>query len=144
MSFRKCLVLAGIVVFGAVGDVTLSHGMKRLGAVSAQHWTQPITAVFTPWVALGILFLLIFFASYLTSLSWADLTFVLPAASLGYVLVALLSVWLLHENVTLMRWLGILLVSSGVGIVTRGPALTPRREPAADAAEEAASAGGQP
>jgi len=33
--------------------------------------------------------LLAFFASYMAALSWADLTYVLPATSLGYVLVAL-------------------------------------------------------
>jgi uncharacterized membrane protein len=52
------------------------------------------------------------------------LTFVLPATSLGYVLVALLSKFFLHENVSTSRWLGIALISAGVGFVARGPALT--------------------
>ncbi|MGH9600851.1 MAG: EamA family transporter, partial [Terriglobales bacterium] len=68
--------------------------------------------------------LLAFFAVYLTALSWADLTYVLPATAIGYVLIALLSVWLLNETVTPMRWLGILLVSAGVGFVARGPEIT--------------------
>ena len=48
----------------------------------------------------------------------------LPATAFGYVVVALLSVWLLSETVTPMRWLGILLVSAGVGFVARGPEIT--------------------
>ena len=39
----------------------------------------------------GIALLIGFFASYLTALSWADLTFVLPATAFGNVIVALLS-----------------------------------------------------
>ena len=128
MSFRKYLVLVALVLFASFGDVALSHGMKRIGAISAARWTELFTAVLDPWVALGILLLLGFFASYLAALSWSDLTYVLPATSFGYVLLALLSVWLLHEKVTLTRWVGILLVSGGVAIVTQGPALTRRRD----------------
>lgn len=126
MTFRKYLVLAAIVFFASFGDVALSYGMKRVGTISAARWTDLFFAVLDPWVALGIVLLLGFFAAYLAALSWSDLTYVLPATSLGYVLLALLSVFLLHERVTFTRWLGILLVSSGVAIVTRGPALTPR------------------
>jgi drug/metabolite transporter (DMT)-like permease len=83
-----------------------------------------ILTILNPWVLAGILFLLGFFAAYMIALSWADLTYVLPATSLGYVLLALIAKFLLHEQVTTTRWLGIILISIGVGFVTRGPALT--------------------
>jgi drug/metabolite transporter (DMT)-like permease len=60
----------------------------------------------------------------MTALSWADLTYVLPATSLGYVLLALIAKFFLHEQVSATRWLGIGLISAGVGFVTQGPALT--------------------
>ena len=126
MTPRKYLVLVAIVVFASCGDTSLSYGMKRVGAISAARWTELIAAVFNPWVALGIVLLLGFLAAYLSALSWSDLTYVLPATSFGYVLLALLSIGLLHEKVTLARWIGILLVSSGVAIVTRGPSATTR------------------
>ena len=63
---------------------------------------------------------------YLTALSWADLTFVLPATSLAYVAVAFLSRFWLHEQISPARWAGIALITAGVGFVTRGPAYTPR------------------
>jgi drug/metabolite transporter (DMT)-like permease len=66
----------------------------------------------------------------MTALSWADLTYVLPATSLGYVLLALIAKFLLHEQVTTMRWLGIAMISAGVGFVTQGPALTHHSPPA--------------
>lgn len=133
MTLQKYLVLAAVVLFGSVGDVCLSRGMKSIGAISPAHAAQLIAAVFNPWVMAGIAFLLVFFAAYSTALSWADLTYVVPATSLGYVVIALLSQFVLHENVSLTRWLGILLVSAGVGVVAGGPSLTHREAHRAEA-----------
>jgi drug/metabolite transporter (DMT)-like permease len=124
LTFRKYLVLAGVTVFAAAGDSMLSHGMKQTGSVSLHHLQGLILAVLNPWVAIGILLLLAFFASYMNALSWADLTYVLPATSLGYVLLALVAKFALHEQVSPLRWLGIALISGGVGFVAGGPALT--------------------
>jgi drug/metabolite transporter (DMT)-like permease len=124
VTFRKYLVLAGITVFAAAGDSMLSHGMKQTGRISLNHLQGVVLAVLNPWVAIGILLLLAFFASYMNALSWADLTYVLPATSLGYVMLALVAKFALHEAVSPMRWLGIVLISGGVGFVAGGPALT--------------------
>lgn len=95
-------------------------------AISLAHPATLIAAVFTPWVAAGIALLICFFASYLTALSWADLTFVLPATAFGNVIVELLSRFWLHENVSFQRWLGVVLITLGVGFVAQGPSLTER------------------
>jgi drug/metabolite transporter (DMT)-like permease len=142
VTFRKYLVLAGVTVFAAAGDSLLSHGMKQVGAISLHHLPSVLLAVMNPWVAVGILLLLAFFASYTTALSWADLTYVLPATSLGYVLLAPIAKFALHEQVSPLRWLGIALISGGVGFVAGGPALTraPHHETPAnpDSSREAA------
>ncbi|MGD0569658.1 MAG: EamA family transporter [Candidatus Sulfotelmatobacter sp.] len=124
MNLRKYLVLAGVTVFAAAGDPLLSHGMKQVGGISLHHLQSVIFAVLNPWVAGGILVLLAFFAAYMTALSWADLTYVLPATSLGYVLLALVARFILHEHVSPLRWLGIALITCGVGFVAGGPELT--------------------
>jgi drug/metabolite transporter (DMT)-like permease len=132
-------VLSGVSVFAPLGDSLLSYGMKQVGNISLQQPMRLLLAINNPWVAIGIVLLLGFFASYMTALSWADLTYVLPASSLGYVLLALIARVALHEQVSLTRWLGIALVSSGVGFVTTGPEVTePPRSPcdAASAATE--------
>ena len=138
MTSRKYLVLAGVTVCAAVGDSLLSRGMKEAGTISFQHLSSLILAILNPWVALGILLLLGFFASYMTALSWADLTYVLPATSLGYVLLAFIARFLLHEQISATRWLGIALISAGVGFVTRGPELT--QDPVDHALQEGATA----
>src|SRR6201996_3469179 len=124
MTFRKYLVLAGVTVFAAAGDSMLSHGMKQTGSISPHHLQGVILAVLNPWGAGGICLLLAFFGSYMNALSWADLTYVLPATSPKYVLLALVARFALHEQVSPLRWIGIALISGGVGFVAGGPALT--------------------
>ena len=143
MSLRKPATLAGVVVFGSAGDVCLKHGMSKVGQVTLSHWTMLIHAIFTPWVALGIALLILFFVNYLSALSFADLTYVLPATSIGYVGMALLARFFLHENVSPLRWAGILLIVAGVGFVTRGPALTVKPSPAANLSVPEVSARGE-
>ena len=98
--------------------------MSQMPAISVMHPAALISAVFTPWVAAGIALLICFFASYLTALSWADLTFVLPATAFGNVIVALLSRFWLHEAISGYRWAGIVLITVGVGFVAQGPSRT--------------------
>jgi drug/metabolite transporter (DMT)-like permease len=124
MTLRRYLVLGVVAVTAPLGDTLLSIGMKRVGPVSLDHLSTLVYALATPQIVLGIALLICFFASYLASLSWADLTFVLPATSIGNVLVALLAKFWLHEQISPWRWIGILLITAGVGFVTQGPSYT--------------------
>ena len=136
LSPRQYFILGLVSITAPLGDSCLSRGMAAMPLISLAHPGALIAAVFTPWVALGIVLLIAFFASYLTALSWADLTFVLPATALGYVLIAFLSVFWLHETISLERWAGIALISLGVGFVAQGPSRTERKEPVADEREQ--------
>ena len=118
------MILATVALCAPLGDTCLSRGMTALPRVSLAHPGALIAAVFTPWIALGIALLIGFFASYLTALSWADLTFVLPATAFGNVFVALLARFWLHEPISGERWAGIALITLGVSFVAQGPALT--------------------
>ena len=120
------MILLLVAICAPLGDSCLSRGMTSLPAISLAHPATLIAAVFTPWIAVGIVLLIGFFACYLTALSWADLTFVLPATAFGYVIVALLAHFWLHEPISLERWAGIVLITLGVGFVADGPSLTER------------------
>jgi len=124
LSLQQYLILAFVSISVPLGDTALSHGMTSLPAISLAHPLTLIAAVFTPWIALGILLLIGYFASYLTALSWADLTYVMPATALGNVFVALLAHFWLHETISPMRWMGVALITVGVGFVAHGPAST--------------------
>jgi drug/metabolite transporter (DMT)-like permease len=124
LTFNQYLILAFVSVSVPLGDAALSRGMTSLPSISISHPLTLIGAVFTPWIALGIALLIGYFASYLTALSWADLTFVMPATALGNVFVALLAHYWLHENISYMRWMGIVMITVGVAFVAHGPANT--------------------
>jgi drug/metabolite transporter (DMT)-like permease len=124
LTLRRYLVLVAVMLGASVGDTLLGVGMKQIGPVSIHHLGNLILAVGNPWVISGIVLLIGFFASYLTALSWADLTFVLPATALGNVVVTLLSHFWLHEQISVSRCIGIALIVAGVGFVANGPALT--------------------
>lgn len=129
MTFRKYLVLAGVAIFAVTGDSLVSRGMKHAGAVSLHNLPSIILVVFRPEVALGVFFLLAFFACYMAALSWADLTYVLPTTSVSFILLTLVAKFALHENVSVTRWMGVLLISIGVGVVTQGPSMTHPEKP---------------
>lgn len=124
VTIKKALIYAAIACCNGFGDVMLKRGMTDVGAIHLDHWQHVFAAVLNPWIILGIGCLAGFFYSYLTALSWADLSYVLPATALGYVVTTFLSRYFLHEQVSAWRWSGVLLISFGVGLVTRGPSLT--------------------
>jgi len=124
LTSRQYLILGLVALCAPLGDTCLSRGMTHMPAITLVHPGSLIAAVFTPWIVAGIALLIGFFASYLTALSWADLTFVLPATAFGNVIVALLSKYWLHETISFERWAGVVLITLGVGFVARGPART--------------------
>jgi uncharacterized membrane protein len=133
LTLRQYLILGLVALCAPLGDTCLSRGMTLLPSISLAHPGTLVAAVFTPWIAAGIALLIGFFASYLTALSWADLTFVLPATAFGNVIVAFLSRFWLHEPISVQRWIGIALITLGVGFVANGPSLTEKTSNAAEA-----------
>lgn len=109
----KTLVFSLVVILSNVlGNTALAHGMRRQGADA-----NPLAALFHPWVALGVLLLVLWMLSRMTLLSWADLSFVLPVTAFGYVLTALSGQFLLGETLSGRRWAGTLLIVAGVALV---------------------------
>jgi len=117
----KTWVCALVVVLSNVfGNFFLKRGMPA-------DLPSPIaylTVLFRPWVTLGVALLILWLLSRMTLLSWADLSYVVPVTSIGYVLVALVGKFLLGEEISLKRWAGIALIMAGVALV--GGASHPR------------------
>ena len=120
------LILLTVMLGASVGDALLSRGMRQVGPVSPQHLGLLLHALLNPWVSSGIVVLISFMGSYMTALSWADLTFVQPATAFGNVITALIGRLWLHETISPTRWLGIALIVLGVGFVANGPSRTER------------------
>lgn len=110
-----------IVFSNAGGDVYLTRGMKEIGDVSAISPVQflgVLKRILTNRNFLfGVFCLSVSFFSFLAVLSWADLSFVVPATSIVYVVTILGAKFILKEEINRLRWAGTLLVCFGVALV---------------------------
>jgi len=110
----KTWICAVVVVFSNVfGNFFMKRGMPPQLSTPVEY----ITVLFRPWVSLGVLLMILWMLSRMALLSWADLSYVLPVTSVGYVLVALAGRIWLHEQITARRWTGIVLIMAGVALV---------------------------
>ncbi len=100
-----------MIIAGPLGNVLLGKGMHSVGTTAIASFSDllhVIGRIFTsPFIWLGVASLLTFFVANILVLSWADYSFVQPASSMAYGVVALLSVLILREAVTPLRWAGI-------------------------------------
>jgi drug/metabolite transporter (DMT)-like permease len=134
----KSWICAAVVVCSNVfGNFFLKRGMPATLSSPLAY----IAALFQPYVALGVLLLILWLTSRMTLLSWADLSYVLPVTAVGYALVALAGSVLLHERVSSTRWAGIVLIVAGVALVGFGtaPQTAPREQVGARARARAAA-----
>jgi uncharacterized membrane protein len=125
--FKTYLLILLMVIFGPLGNVLLGKGMKSIGPVNikteeALDLLSRVVTSGTIW--LGIASLITFFVAYMLVLSWADYSYVQPASSVAYGMVALLAHFVLREVVTPMRWMGVLIICLGVVVVGQTPPRT--------------------
>ena len=120
LRLKTLIMVLLMVVCANVGDLLLKRGMLQIGevTVSPSGLLQSFVATLhngTIW--LGILFLIGFTLSYMTAVSWADYSYVMPAGAFGYAVQTLLAVLVLHEVVTPRRWIGVAMICIGVLLV---------------------------
>jgi uncharacterized membrane protein len=120
LRIKTLVMVLAMVVCANAGDLMLKRGMSQNGAVvltaaGLAHAFRLTVTNGTIWI--GIFFLTGFMVSYMTVLSWADYSYVMPAGAFGYALLTLLAVIFLHESVSPRRWVGVVLICIGVLLV---------------------------
>jgi drug/metabolite transporter (DMT)-like permease len=123
-SGRRRLTIASVglllfaVVSAATGQVMLKHGMQVATArVTHSGGSLVLRAATSPWVLLGLVVFGISALAWLAALSKVPLSVAYPFNALGYLVILISSVLVLHERANLWTWLGSLLVVSGLLIV---------------------------
>ena len=117
------ILLTIAVVSQAIGNVLLSHGMKAvsvLTSVASADWRMlPLQICCSPPILLGLGFLIVSFVLFATTLSRADLSYVLPLVSSEVIVNVAFAKYFLQETVPPTRWFGAVLISIGVVLVLR-------------------------
>jgi uncharacterized membrane protein len=120
LRIKTLVMVCAMVVCANAGDLLLKRAMLQIGAVQLSmpglsHAFRMTITNGTLWT--GIIFLAGFMLSYMTVLSWADYSYVMPAGAFGYALLTFLAVVFLHESVSPRRWVGVVLICVGVLLV---------------------------
>jgi uncharacterized membrane protein len=117
VDLKTKLLTVFVVLTNVLGNFFLSWGMKHQASELGLSPLAYIRLIFSPWALLGTTLLILWLLSRMTLLGWADLSYVLPVTSIGYVLTAVLGRFFLDEKITPQRWAGTLLIVIGIVFV---------------------------
>jgi uncharacterized membrane protein len=116
-TLRVCGVVFLFIALKAIGNLSLAWGMKHIPQSMSANPIPFLEAMLDPYVAAGILALVLALLVRMALLSMADLSYVLPVTAIGYVIATFLGKTFLHETVTGQRWLGTVLIFIGAALV---------------------------
>ena len=120
--FALTLVLACIFM-GAFGQISLKKGMNEIGRInnlSELFNVKNLFMIFTnTHIFVGIALYALAMVLWLGALSQLDVSYIYPLLSLGYVVTAIIAFIFIKENITLLRWVGIILVVIGSYLIIR-------------------------
>lgn len=121
---RDFILFALIIVLGTCGELCVSRAMKVVGEVKDFRPLAIVRfvgrALRVGWMWVGVAMMAIAFFALLGVLSVENVSFVVPVTALSYLAGAGGGMFFLGERINRQRWLGILLVVTGVTLVILG------------------------
>jgi drug/metabolite transporter (DMT)-like permease len=115
-------ILFVALCFETAGVILLSKGLRALAGPKDYSPGEIIRlagrGLSDPNIVLGIAFEAVFFLGLLMLMSRADVSFVWPLTSLTFVFSTLAARFYLHERVDSLRWVGVLFIVLGAGLIT--------------------------
>jgi drug/metabolite transporter (DMT)-like permease len=123
-SGSSILLILFSISIAVAGQILLKIGINRIGMVnfgSLYALKQLFFGVIkSPMVISGLFLYVISAAIWLVVLSAVDLSFAYPFIGFTYVMVLVLSKFILKEDVNPIRWAGALIITIGVIVISRG------------------------
>ena len=109
------------VMLGAMGQVLWKRGLGLLDFAPTLFFDPKgwVTILRNGWIPAGIVCYILSMISYLGALSKGELSRIYPFMSLNFVILSVVGYFLFHENVSMLRIIGVLLIFFGVIIVAR-------------------------
>lgn len=119
---KLLLILLIGLVFESTGVVLLKKGMTQIGevrSINAREIGRVVkTGVRSPQILLGVFFEALFFLCLLILMSQSDISFLWPLTGLSFVFATIAAMWFLHEQVSPLRWIGVVLIMIGAGFIS--------------------------
>ncbi len=134
------ILLIGLT-FESTGIVFLKKGMNQVGdarPVSLVEIGRVLkSGVTNRNILLGVFFQALFFACLLILMARSDISFLWPLTSLSFVFATLAAMWFLQEQVSAIRWIGVVLIMVGAGFISYSEHAKPKPMAPAAVAPEA-------
>lgn len=111
-------ILASVILVDA-GQLMIKYGLNNSVFEFGNILASYIGILLNPFVLFGFMAAGLSSIFWITALSKADLSYAYPMISLGYVVVAFLSMFLFSEHIAWTRWLGIFVICSGVFLMSK-------------------------
>jgi len=116
-----------LLVFISVVAMTSAQLLLKKGLLSIGQSPQSIgelgsyflKAYSNPYVISAVFMTIVTALSWLLAVSKAELSYIYPFMALSYVLVALFSLYIFKDDITALRWLGIVVICVGIFLVSR-------------------------
>ena len=118
---KTALLLVSLIACSSLGEVLSAKGMQQIGEVSLRPRAllRAVARMLrNPFLCAGVTFLAASFFSFISLLSYADLSYVVPLTAVSYVTNTLGAKFFLGEQIERKRWLGTLLVMAGVSLIS--------------------------
>ena len=120
----SALLVAIVVLAGTGGEIAATHAVRQCDAVKSFAPAALLRvlgrAFRVGWMWLGIGLMAIAFYTLLVLLSREPVSFAIPATALSYAVGSLGAKFFLGEQVSGVRWVGVVLVCVGVALVWSG------------------------
>ncbi|MGZ4961021.1 MAG: hypothetical protein ACXWBP_08375 [Limisphaerales bacterium] len=109
------LVVAAIIE--SIGVAFLAGGLKELHGIKTVSVSEIARAVVegatNGKIVFGVFLEAIFFGALCYMLSQKDVSLIWPLTSMGFIVTTLAAKFILHENVSAIRWGGVMLIAIG-------------------------------
>ena len=118
------LTLVVICIFtGATAQICFKYGMSNIDKINnfdnLLNFKTIFSIVTNNYIIVGVFLYGTAFILWLGALSTLDISYMHPLLSLGYVLTVIFAFLFIHENISLVRWMGVLFVAFGSFLIVK-------------------------
>jgi uncharacterized membrane protein len=138
---KLLLILLVGLTFESTGVVLLKKGMTQIGDMNgitvAEIFRVCKSGATSPQILLGVFFEALFFVCLLILMSKSDISFLWPLTGLSFVFATFAAIWFLGESVSVVRWIGVILIVIGAAFIRYSQHVKEKPAPPANQSDSA-------